>query len=167
MKASVKDDDHLVCAVLSAQVAALRDRIDSGATVELLWRTTDLLSELSGLVLEVARDNHEKPQLEARCATAVAAKIEVGQLLDGLAFVHAQNQDFARQIADCVVKALDRLAVSGGPAGARMSVYDLAALYVSDDQRKVHESVLRQFNVTTAFPLQPDAEGIDRVGAVG
>lgn len=43
MQFNTEAGEHLVCAVLAAQVAELRGRIDTGATVELLWRTSDIL----------------------------------------------------------------------------------------------------------------------------
>jgi len=138
--------ENLVCAVLAAQVAELRGRIDTGATVELLWRTTDVLSQLSGLVVELARRCHESDQaLSEQCSTAVEAEAEISRSLESLAFEQAQRNDFTCQAVDCVVTALERLAVTDGPVGARLSPNDLAALYVSEEQRQVHDAVTRQF----------------------
>jgi hypothetical protein len=59
-----------------------------------------------------------------------------------LAFLQAQRQDFAKQIANCVVAALEHMAMAKMPAGSIFSSNDLAALYVSDDQRKLHDDVI-------------------------
>jgi hypothetical protein len=138
--------EHLVCAVLAAQVAALRDRIDTGAMVELLWQTSDALSQLSGLVAKLAqRCSFSDDGLKKQCAAAVAAEGEIRRSLESLAFQQAQRNDFTCQTVDCVVSALERLADIGAPVGNRLSVNDLAALYVSEDQRDVHDATTRQF----------------------
>ncbi|MGA2129343.1 MAG: hypothetical protein ABSG76_24695 [Xanthobacteraceae bacterium] len=145
VRATSDTSERLVCAVLAGQVAALRDCIDTGATVDLLWRTTDVLSQLSGLVLELSR-RHPGSGPDEQCAAAVAAEADISRSLTELAFVQAQHHDFARQMADCVVTALGRLATDA-PSGARLSPHDLLALYVSEDQRKVHDAVARQFAI--------------------
>lgn len=148
MQFNTEASEHLVCAVLAAQVAELRGRIDTGATVELLWQTTDVLSQLSGLVVELAKRCHESDgELSAQCNTAVAAEIEIRRSLESLAFTQAQRNDFTCQTVDCVVTALERMAVTDEPAGARLSPDDLAALYVSEDQRLVHDAATRQFAI--------------------
>jgi hypothetical protein len=152
MQATDESGERLVCAVLAAQVAALRDRIGSGVAVDLLWRTTDLLSQLSGLVAELLRRHPADAVLGEQCATAIAAEVEVGASLEAFAFLQSQRDDFARQMADCVVTALERLAAVDGPASDRLSPHDLAALYVSDDQRDVHEVVFRRLAGTTLPP---------------
>jgi hypothetical protein len=140
--------ERLVCAVLAAQVEAIRDRVDTGATVDLLWRTADLLTRLSGLVVELSRRYPvPDPGLADRCAPAVTQENELRRSLDAVAFLHAQDQDLARQMADCVVIALKRLASHGAPFAVRLSAGDLAALYVCDDQREVHDVVTRQFGI--------------------
>ena len=140
--------EYLVCAVLAAQVGELRGRIDTGATVELLWRTTDVLSQLSGLVVELAKRCHDSDlALSEQCNTAVAAEVEISRSLESLAFEQAQRNDFTCQTVDCVVTALERLAVTDVPAGERLSPNDLAALYVSEDQRLVHDAATRQFAI--------------------
>jgi hypothetical protein len=148
MQSNTEVGEHLVCAVLAAQVAELRSRIDSGATVELLWQTSDVLSRLSGLVLEFAkRCSDSDPNLNEECNAAVAAEAEISRSLESLAFAQAQRNDFTCQTVDCVVTALERLAVTDVPAGARLSPNDLAALYVSEDQRQVHDVAARQFAI--------------------
>jgi len=143
--------DPLVCAVLAAQVAELRGRIDAGATVELLWQTSDVLSRLSRLVLEFAkRCSDSDPDLNEECNAAVAAEAEISRSLESLAFTQAQRNDFTCQTVDCVVTALERMAVADVPAGGRLSPNDLAALYVSEEQRQVHDAATRQFAISTS-----------------
>jgi hypothetical protein len=48
-------------------------------------------------------------------------------------------------MADCVETALERLAAADATVGGRLSSDDLAELYVSEDQRKVHDAVTRRF----------------------
>lgn len=172
MQPTADTGERLVCAVLAAQVAVIRDRVDGDTTVDLLWRTADLLTQLSRLVVELSRRHPTAdPQLDEQCAAAVAAEAEISRSLDAMAFVRAQRQDVARQMADCVVMALERLAAAdavpgaspGQPPGARLSPGDLAALYVCDDQREVHDAVTRQFaNGISRHPPQPD--GCNREG---
>jgi hypothetical protein len=146
MQFSTEANDNLVCAVLAAQVAELRGRIDTGATVELLWQTSDVLSRLSSLVLEFAkRCSDSDPNLNEECNAAVAAEAEISRSLESLAFTQAQRNDFTCQTVDCVVTALERLAVADMTVGTRLSPNDLAALYVSEDQRQVHDAATRQF----------------------
>jgi hypothetical protein len=160
MHGSAEANERLVCAVLAAQVAAVRDRLDTGATVDLLWRTADVLARLSGLVLELAQ-HHPAPNagLDEQCAAAVAAESEISQALDGVAFLQAQRDDLARQMADCIVTALERLAAADTPAGARLSPGDLAALYVCDDQRRVHAAVTRRFGKDASAQERPSRAG--------
>jgi len=147
MQFDAEAGDNLVCAVLAAQVAELRGRIDTGAAVELLWQTSDVLSQLSGLVVELAKRCHKSDgDLSAQCNTAVAAEIDIRRSLESLAFAQAQRNDFTCQTVDCVVTALGRLATSDG---ARLSPDDLAALYVSEEQRQVHDAATRQFVAVT------------------
>jgi hypothetical protein len=148
MQFTTEASENLVCAVLAAQVAELRGRIDTGATVELLWQTSDVLSRLSGLVLEFAkRCSDSDPNLNEECNAAVAAEAEISRSLESLAFAQAQRNDFTCQTVDCVVTALERLAATDVPVGARLSPDDLTTLYVSEDQRQVHDAVTRQFAV--------------------
>jgi hypothetical protein len=143
--------EHLVCAVLAAQVAALRDRIDTGATVELLWQTSDMLSRLSGLVAELAqRCPPSDDGLNEQCDAAVVAEAQINRSLESLAFLQAQRNDFTCQTVDCVVSALERLADTSAPVGSRLSAGDLVALYVSEDQREVHDAAARQFEMDTS-----------------
>jgi hypothetical protein len=160
MPSIVESGERLVCAVLAAQVAVIRDRVDNGATVDLLWRTADMLTRLSRLVVELSRRRPgPDPGLDEQCAAAVADETELSRSLDAMAFRQAQGQDVARQMADCVVMALERLAAGeaadGAPSGAPLSPSDLAALYVCDDQRQVHDAVTRQFAVEVPPQLPP------------
>lgn len=143
-------NERMVCAILAEQVAAMRDRMDATAAFNLLWRTTALLSWLSGLLNDLSRNSATaNPVLERERHEALTEIAEIRHALDELAFLQAQRQDFARQIADCVVIALERMAVAEMPAGTSFSSADLASLYVSDDQRKLHERVVQR--------LRPDA----------
>jgi hypothetical protein len=140
-------NDRIVCTLLAEQVSVMREKMDSMNAFDLLWRTTALLSWLSGLIADSARHaGPANPVLERERAEALAEVAEIRRSLDELAFFQAQRADFARQIADCVVTALERMA-HGDAAGARFSSGDLAALYVSEDQRKLHESVIKRLGV--------------------
>lgn len=149
MQSTTEASEKHVCSVLAAQVAELRDRIDGGAAIELLWRTSDVLSQLSGLVLELAKRCHDS-ELNAQCNAAVAAEAEISRSIESLAFEQAQRNDFTCQTVDCVVTALERLAGADGPAGNGLSLDDLAALYVSEEQRNVHDAATRQFAAVAA-----------------
>jgi len=150
MRIAADTEDRLVCAVLAAQVAALRDHIEGNSAVEMLWHATDVLSLLSGLVDELVGNNATlgDPALVARCATALAAQAEVGRSVETLALGQSQHQDLARQMADCVVVGLQSLAAEDGGLSAR----DLSALYVCEDQRRIHDSVARQFRAAGRRP---------------
>ncbi|HQT45970.1 MAG: hypothetical protein B7X08_02030 [Acidocella sp. 20-63-7] len=142
-----EENEKLVCAILAEQVSALRDKMDANATFDLLWRTTALLSWLSGLLNDLSRHSPSfNPVLERERSEAMAEIAEIRRKLDELAFSQAQKQDFARQIADCVVTALERMAIAQMPAGTSFSSSDLAALYVSDDQRKLHQEVVNRLS---------------------
>jgi hypothetical protein len=140
-----ESNEQLVCAILAEQVAALRDRMDAAQAFDLLWRTSALLSWVSGLLGDLARhSSHANPVLERERQEAVTEISEIRRALDELAFLQAQRQDFAKQIADCVVTALERMAVAQMPAGTHFSSADLASLYVSAEQRQLHDAVLRK-----------------------
>jgi hypothetical protein len=159
---TTETDEQLVCAVLAAQVALLRDRIDASATVELLWRTSDVLSKLSGLVVELVRRCPDSDAvMDEQCSTALATKAEINRSIDGLAFEQAQRNDFTCQAVDCVVTALGRLAATDAAIGTRLSPDGLAALYVSSDQREVHEAVIRKLSID-ASQRQSVIEGRSR-----
>ncbi len=145
MAETAEANERLVCAILAEQVATLRDRMDATAAFDLLWRTSALLSWLSGLLSDTANHSaHANPVLEREREEAITEITEIRHALDNLAFLQAQRQDFAKQIADCVVIALERMAVAEMPAGTSFSSTDLAALYVSDDQRQLHDTVIRR-----------------------
>ena len=138
-------NERLVCAILAEQVSSIRDRMDASTTFDLLWRTTALLSWLSGLMNDLSHNStNSNPVLERERTEAITEIGEIRRALDELAFFQAQRQDFARQLADCVVTALERMAVAEMPAGTSFSSSDLAALYVSDDQRRLHDEVIRR-----------------------
>jgi hypothetical protein len=111
------DGSRVVCAVLAAQMAALRDRIQAFSAVEQLWQASDRLAQLPD-----------------------PAAVEIGRGLQDLAFMQAQSQDLVNQTADCVTAALQRLA-QASPIGPE----DLQALYVCDDQRRVHDLATSAF----------------------
>jgi len=62
-------------------------------------------------------------------------------------FEQAQRNDFIAQTIDCVVTALGRLAAADVRESPALSPHDLAALYVSEDQRRVHQAVVRRFSL--------------------
>jgi hypothetical protein len=165
MQTAAEASERLVCAVLAAQVAVIRDRVDTGDGIDLLWRTGDVLARLSHLVIELGRRcPAPDPELNEQCAAAVAAEAEVSSALDALAFLQSQRHDLARQLADCVVTALARLAIEDtSPAGMRLSPEDLEALYVCDAQRETHEAVTQRFEIDAAHLVQE--LGIGRRGA--
>ncbi len=82
------------------------------------------------------------PELAASCASAEAANAELGRALDERAFAQAQRIDLSRQMADGVVRALRGL----DGAGAGLSHEQLAASYVSEEQREVHAVALSGSN---------------------
>ncbi len=133
--------ERIVCAILAEQVASLRAKMDAMPAFDLLWRTTALLSWLSGLLADSAHEGAHNPVLERERTEAIAEIAQIRHGLDDLAFLQAQRHDFARQIADCVVIALNRMA-----GETRFSSGDLAALYVSDDQRRLHDDVVRRLS---------------------
>ena len=151
MGETAEANERIVCAILAEQVAALRERMDSTSIFELLWRTSALLSWLSGLLGDVSAQSshagHPNPVMDREREEAITEIAEIRRALDDLAFLQAQRQDFAKQIADCVVIALERMAVAEMPAGTSFSSADLAALYVSADQRKLHDEVIHRLGL--------------------
>jgi hypothetical protein len=138
----VSAQERIVCAILAAQVASLGAKMDAMPAFDLLWRTTALLSWLSGLLTDMGQaQGVHNPVLERERAEATAEIAQIRHGLDELAFLQAQRHDFARQIAECVVAALNRMAGDG-----KFSSGDLAALYVSADQRKLHDDVIRRLS---------------------
>jgi hypothetical protein len=151
MPSNPQVSERLVCAVLAAQVTALRDRIDAGPTVSLLWQTSDLLTRLARLVEQLASEHPDLPEaLGDDCANALLSGLDAIQAIDGLAFEQAQRNDFTCQTVDCVAIALGRLAAADKPPGQRLSVEDLAALYVCEEQRDIHDIAARQFAIGTS-----------------
>jgi hypothetical protein len=155
-------NERVVCAVLSAQAADLRNRIDTSATIDLLLRMTDVMASLSALVVELSQragtadPQTIDPQLAKQCRDGIFAAAEIGHAVDDLTFVQAQHQDFVRQLADCLVKALDRLS----EGGTHLSEAELAALYVSEEQRQVHAAVTGRLETDEPTATKNDpAEG--------
>ena len=120
----------------------------AGSDIDILWRSADVLTDLSGIITELLKQRPVSDQgLKEKCGVVVAAAAEIGSKLDGLAHLQAQRQDLDRQMADCVAIALKRLAASPVAIGARLSPGDLAALYVSEDQRQVHEAIISKVSI--------------------
>jgi hypothetical protein len=161
---TVEDNDQLIYAILSAQVSALRDRVESGVPVQLLWNVTDMLARLSDLLRELS---HRRPDTEPdpRYAAALIDESKISRQIEEQAFRLAQQQDLIRQMADCVTTALERLAQGDAPMNSRLSPRDLAGMYVSEQQREVHDAVIRDFrlnesrSVTSATANSRDSEG--------
>jgi hypothetical protein len=145
MSVTLQKDDRLVFAILAEQVSAMRERMDASTTFDLLWRTSTLLSWLSGLLGELARNNHN-PVLEKERSEAVAEIAGIRRSLDELFFFQAQRSDFARQVADCVVIALGRVASEKAPLKTHFSTHDLEGLYVSSEQRDIHNAVIKKYS---------------------
>jgi hypothetical protein len=137
-------DDRLICMVLAAQVAALRDRMHAHSPVDSLWQGSDAVSRLA------AASRAAPPEL-------LAGLRALGSGLEELAFGQAQLADCLGQMADCVVRALLILARSDAPAGARLPLNDLLTLYVTEEQRRVHVEVAGRFAVAEPGPANHDA----------
>jgi len=134
-----------VFALLAAQAAAVRDRIEHDATahVDLLWKASDSIAQLVALLDRLARHAGTLPlELVASCASAEVANAELGRALDERAFMAAQRIDLSRQMADGVVLLLRGL----DGAGAALSPDQLAAFYVSQEQHAVHAIALARSN---------------------
>lgn len=128
--ASLGPQSRLVCAILAAQVSALCERIAGGLIVERLLGCGELLAVLA-------------TQLTPGSAPAAAAA-SLDNALDDLAFQHAQQQDLARQTAELVARALRLLAAAEPDELQAFSPGGLLALYVSDEQRRLHAMVLAE-----------------------
>lgn len=146
MQSTAQDSEQLIYAILSAQVSALRDRIDGGVTVHLLWSVTDILTRLSDLVRELTQ-NRPDNETDPRFAAALVDESAISRQLEELAFRQSQQQDLLRQMADCVTTALQRLAQGDSTVNSRLSLRDLTGLYVSEHQRDVHDAVIRNFGL--------------------
>jgi hypothetical protein len=134
-----------VFALLAAQVAAVRDRIETDATghLDLLWKAADTTTQLVALLDRLSRyAGILPPDLAAACASAETAKVELGRALDELAFAQAQRMDLSRQMADAVVLAL-RCLEAGDTS---ISAEQIATVYVSQEQRAVHAAALQGRN---------------------
>jgi hypothetical protein len=141
MQPPASADRPSVFALLAAQAAAVRDRIEHDATtqVDLLGKAADSITQLVALLDRLIRHAGTlTPELAASCASAEAATTELGIALDERAFAQAQRIDLSRQMADGLVLALRGL----DGEGAGLSHEKLAASYVSEEQREVHAVAL-------------------------
>jgi len=146
-------DDRLVLAILAAQVTAVRDRIENNETIDLMWRTTDVLARLASLVPELSRRN-PGADMERQCTAAIANMTDISKSLDDMAFVQAQRQDFTRQMADCVATALIRLGAPAAQQTSRFCAADLAKLYVCAEQREIHDAATAAFYHASGWSAQ-------------
>ncbi len=142
MQAADEQTERQVCSILAAQIAALRDRPDVVAPLDLLWRTTDVLSQFSELLC-VPSEQLGQSDWSEKCSSVLAAGAALSSLLDEAAFVQAQRQDFTKQMGDCVVKALERLSAEAQASGPRLSLAELQGMYVCELQREVHVAAAR------------------------
>ena len=122
MSSDVAANERLVVSVLAEQMAALAEQIAGSGMVGPLVACGDLLSVLVSQI-----DEHSP-------AAATAAQLD--KALDDLAFRQAQQQDLGRQTADLVMRALRMLSSDA------LSLECLKALYVSDQQRRLHEQLV-------------------------
>ena len=132
-------ETRMVCAILAAQAAGLRREIVTVASVELafLYQISDAVTQAT----ETARDtisyaDRLPPQLAERCHEVAAA--QSGSIVDAFAFAQAQRLDLVSQMADFLAAALTRLA-EGADA---LSTAELATLYVSEAQRRIHDETM-------------------------
>ena len=133
--------DRRVCAILAAQVAALRNRIDAGVEVELLWRIIDTLSTMSEFLAPLASEQLTPGAAMGKGpAAAIAAAIELTVTLEAVALRQSQAHDLVSQMAVCVENALHRLAMPND-SEPRISLASLASTYVCNEQRSAHASV--------------------------
>jgi len=121
---------RVIFTILAEQLAALRERIAGPGMFERLVSCAELVATLSSQL---------PPGGE--CA-ATAARLD--SALDDLAFHHAQHQDLARQTADLVARALTMLAEGAAVPARTLTLSALSALYVSDDQRRLHDAVVAE-----------------------
>ena len=136
-----------VFALLAAQVALVRDRIESDASshVGLLCQAADTVAQFAALLDRLARHAGALPtELEAARVAAAAADAKLTQALDELAFMQAQRTDLSRQMADGVVRALRGL----DAGGASLSPEQIAAFFVSQEQHTVHAAAMRDASKT-------------------
>jgi hypothetical protein len=122
MSSEIAANERLLTMVLAEQMAALGEQIGGLVMVERLMACGDLLAVL------VSQLDRASP------AAATAARLD--SALDDLALLQAQEQDIARQTAELVMKALKLR------SSAVLSLAQLKALCVSDQQRRVHEAVV-------------------------
>jgi hypothetical protein len=115
-------NERLVTMVLAEQMAALGEQIGDLVVFERLMACAELLTVL------VSQIERESP--------AAATAAELDKALDDLALLQAQQQDLARQTADLVGQALRIVSIE------TLSLGRLNDLYVSDQQRRLHEAVV-------------------------
>ena len=97
-----------VFALLAAQVALVRDRIESDAAahIDILWQAADTVARFAALLDVFARQAGAlPPELVAARVAAEAAGTQLNRGLDELAFMQAQRTDLSCQMADGVVRA--------------------------------------------------------------
>jgi hypothetical protein len=136
-----RDNDKTVCVIIAALATALRDRIETSDTLDLVWRTVDILAKMASLGPELSRHN-PGADMERQCNAAIASMTSISQSLADMAFVQAQQQDFSRQMADCIALAVRRLAAPC-PAGEKpFSPADLEKMYVCEEQREIHRKAI-------------------------
>ena len=153
MQVATESGERLICAILAAQMTALRDRMDSGVPEKLLWGTVDAIGLLSTLVKELAaRTAASDTELTARCEAALSTASEISRSLEDQAFHQAQTHDLTCQIASSVTTALSRLSDAQGSPGPGFTQSDLTALYVTEDQRRVHETTVEAFASRSLAP---------------
>ncbi len=121
----------MAVAVLAAQADALQARLASPEIFQRLNLCTELLA---GLAVRLAPGSE--------CAAAAA---RLDQTLDDLAFFHAQQLDLARQTADMMARALRMLAGTGSDSSFRLPLHTLAALYISEEQHRLHQAVVAEW----------------------
>ncbi len=124
---ALSEEARLICAILAEQVAALCEGIAASAVFNKLTACGDILASLAS-------------QLEVGSAASRAAA-QLDKAMDDLGFQHAQQQDFAHQTAELVAGALKTLATG---EWRKLSLGGLAALYVSESQRRLHDIVLAE-----------------------
>ncbi|NKE46305.1 hypothetical protein HB662_16075 [Roseomonas frigidaquae] len=124
--AAADAEERLACAVLAAQVLALREEFRVVALSDQIWTASETLTRLA----------------DPAAAVDAATLEQVARMLETHAFLQAQSFDRASQMADTVATGLRALAASERPPGARLAALDLLGLYVCEEQRRVHDAVV-------------------------
>lgn len=150
MGETAETDARLVCAILAEQVSSLRNKMDVTAAFESLWQVSALLSRLGKILTQAEHQELEQVTSHAHLHELVAEITSTHKSLDNLAFIEAQRQDCAQQMADCVIAALKRLALTENPMETHFNPSDLETLYVSQDQHHLHKAVLTRMSPPSA-----------------